>query len=126
MKDDRAVDRTTIITTPTIDVFIDHPTGLLRLHTIDGPRPTAERLRAELMTVIEAFEGVRRGHLRLLVDLRGGGEALKQLVEELEARLSAVFLRVAFLGYTPQEDDDARIFVANDEADALYLLRRDW
>lgn len=126
MTKDRAEDRTTVITTPTIDVFIDHLSGLLRLHTTDGPRPTAEQLRAELMTVIEAFEGIRRGHLRMLVDLRRGSEELKELVEELEPRLFAAFFRVSYLGYAPQEDDEARIFVTNDEADAQDFLRRDW
>ncbi len=78
------------------------------------------------MTVIEAFEGIRRGHLRMLVDLRRGREELRELVEELEARLFGVFFRISFLGYAPQQDDEARFFVTNDEADALDFLRRDW
>lgn len=67
----------------------------------------------KLTAVINTFEGLRRGSR--------GGEVTKDLVEEL----AAPYFRISLLGYAPQEDDDARIFVTNDEADALDFLRRD-
>ena len=117
--------RTTVIQTPALDVFLEHATGVFRFNVVDAPRPALPLLRAQLEAVIDRFDGHRRGRLRMIVDLRRADDELKALVEELEDPLFRYFRRIAFLGYAPAEDDDTRLFVTNDEDDAIAFVHGD-